>query len=46
MAEVLLSVCKIAHCVLDHLYERRHVLDGVEVLERNLRLGLFGCCHC
>ena len=28
-----------------HLYERRHVLDDVGVFERNLRLGLFICCH-
>ena len=38
-------VREVVHRVLAHLYERCHVLDGVEVLERNLRLGLFGCCH-
>lgn len=50
--EVALSMRRLAYVgvvladVLAHLYERRHVLDGAEVLERNLRLGLFGCCHC
>ena len=50
--EVALSMCHLVYVdvvladVLAHLYERRHVLDGVEVLERNPRLGLFGCCHC
>ena len=34
-----------AHRVLAHLYKRRYVLDGVEVLERTLWLGPFGCCH-
>lgn len=40
------SRCKVAHHILAHLYEHRHVLDVVEILERNLQPGLFGCCHC
>lgn len=43
---VQFPVREVAYCVLAHLYERYHVLDGLEVLERNLQLGLFGCCHC